>query len=206
VRYAHEAHVVALLPAECAAVPLCRCARPARASDAILLSFYTFNLQQKHVGQRKGRTATITCGGHGVRGLAKSGVEVASAPKASKDGKFEVVYPVGIPDEGVFDWLDQFLEKNPQYTELSSRSLMAWAKYSGVRYSGVPQSKDRPELQTGLSERNNLSLSTKFGQKSTLENTHSFKDKYINLARAKNQTYFETGRTFEGRHLAKFRG
>merc|ERR1711985_127490 len=43
---------------------------------------------------------------------------------APDDGKYDVVVPVGLPDEGTFDWVDSFLKKNPQYTELSSRKLI----------------------------------------------------------------------------------
>ena len=35
-----------------------------------------------------------------------------------QDGKYEVIFPVAVPDEGTFDWLDEFLEKNPEYVEL----------------------------------------------------------------------------------------
>ena len=35
-----------------------------------------------------------------------------------EDGKYEVIFPVAVPDEGTFDWLDDFLEKNPKYVEL----------------------------------------------------------------------------------------
>merc|ERR1712066_235720 len=38
---------------------------------------------------------------------------VVTPSRAPKDGKYEVVLPVACPDEGTFDWLDTFLEKNP---------------------------------------------------------------------------------------------
>lgn len=34
-----------------------------------------------------------------------------------QDGKYEVIFPVAVPDEGTFDWLDDFLDKNPKYVE-----------------------------------------------------------------------------------------
>jgi hypothetical protein len=58
--------------------------------------------------------------------------EAASADtvsaKAPATGKHEVIFPVGIPDEGTFEWLDSFLASNPQYVELSERKIIAWAK------------------------------------------------------------------------------
>merc|ERR1712217_430031 len=51
---------------------------------------------------------------------------------ASKDGKAEVVIPVGLPDQGTYRYLSMFHEKNPGYTELSVCALLNWAKVSGV--------------------------------------------------------------------------
>merc|ERR1712176_1578380 len=42
----------------------------------------------------------------------------------------EVLYPVGLPGQGVFSWVDNFLKEHPQYTELSDRMLLEWAKKS----------------------------------------------------------------------------
>jgi len=56
---------------------------------------------------------------------------VASSSKEPKDGKYEVVMPTGLPDEGTFDWLEGFLEKNPHYVELSDRKILEWARCSG---------------------------------------------------------------------------
>jgi len=44
------------------------------------------------------------------------------------DGKYNVLFPVSLPDEGTFDWLESFLEKNPNYTELSDRHLQSGRK------------------------------------------------------------------------------
>eukprot|EP00746_Dinoflagellata_sp_MGD_P165570 gnl/MRDRNA2_/MRDRNA2_94917_c0_seq1.p1 gnl/MRDRNA2_/MRDRNA2_94917_c0~~gnl/MRDRNA2_/MRDRNA2_94917_c0_seq1.p1 ORF type:complete len:837 (-),score=250.36 gnl/MRDRNA2_/MRDRNA2_94917_c0_seq1:64-2574(-) len=49
-----------------------------------------------------------------------------------KNGKFEVHYPVGIPDEGTYDFVDQFLEENPSFVELSDRAIVSWASQSGL--------------------------------------------------------------------------
>lgn len=60
------------------------------------------------------------------------------------DGKCEVLFPVAIPDEGTFEWLDGFLEKNPQYVEISDRMLGEWATKSGF---WKPKGKDDLSVQ-----------------------------------------------------------
>jgi hypothetical protein len=57
---------------------------------------------------------------------------------APKDGKFEVVIPVGLPNEGTFDFLDcSFYPKSKLvYTELSDRMLVKRMMESGLR--GLP--------------------------------------------------------------------
>merc|ERR1712039_691556 len=75
--------------------------------------------------------------------------------KLTKDGKCEVLVPVAFPDEGTFDWLDGFLEKNPHYVEISDRKILEWAKASGVvkpvaGSSTFKPSHDKPEFNFGL--------------------------------------------------------
>merc|ERR1712060_226979 len=70
-----------------------------------------------------------------------------------KDGKYEVIWPVSLPDEGTFDWLDLFLEKNPQYTELSDRMIIDWVEKSGFwrnRNHAMKTSNDKPEMTFGI--------------------------------------------------------
>uniref|UniRef100_A0A7S1RDC4 B30.2/SPRY domain-containing protein n=1 Tax=Alexandrium catenella TaxID=2925 RepID=A0A7S1RDC4_ALECA len=74
---------------------------------------------------------------------------------APKDGKHEVVFPVGLPDEGAFDWLDMFHEKTPGYTELSDRMVLDWAEKSGIwRQKGykAKTSNDKPETGFNIRE------------------------------------------------------
>jgi len=74
---------------------------------------------------------------------------------APAGGKHEVLFPVGLPDEGTFDWLDTFLEKNKSYTELSERSILAWATQSGIwrpKSFGPKSSHDRPEKNFQVAE------------------------------------------------------
>jgi len=77
-------------------------------------------------------------------------VVVSSTPK---DGVFEALFPVGLPDEGTFDWLDMFLEKNPQYTEISDRMIVKWAEQSGLwrpKTSSWKNSNDKPDMNFGI--------------------------------------------------------
>merc|ERR1712046_202752 len=76
-----------------------------------------------------------------------------------KDGKYEVVYPVAIPEEGFFDWCDEFLEKNPNFTELSDRKIMAWCEASGLRRqnSSWMSNLDKPNFNFGIPHIDDLS-------------------------------------------------
>lgn len=89
-----------------------------------------------------------------IQGAAAEDAVVAAPPAGGrKNAKYEVVLPVGVPDEGTFDWLDLFLEKNPHYTELSDRKIFEWAEKSGLRGSVGPDwkhSSDKPEVSFGF--------------------------------------------------------
>merc|ERR1719401_649515 len=94
-----------------------------------------------------------------IQGAAQADVQV-TAPPALKDGKHEVLLPVGIPDEGTFDWLDEFLEANPGYVELSDRMLVDWAIKSGLTKQKGNQwknSNDRPDVSFGIQQLDDLS-------------------------------------------------
>mmetsp|Transcript_24482 Transcript_24482/g.61205 ORF Transcript_24482/g.61205 Transcript_24482/m.61205 type:complete len:878 (+) Transcript_24482:100-2733(+) len=85
----------------------------------------------------------------------------ATKHEAPADGKYEVVYPVSLPDEGTFDWLDTFLEKNKSYTELSDRAILNWASQSGLwRQKGhsVKSCNDRPDKNFQAPELNDDSV------------------------------------------------
>lgn len=88
-----------------------------------------------------------------VRDVSKGDVELC--PDLSPaDGKYEVVFPVGIPDTGLFEWADHFLESNPQYTEISDRKILSWAAQSGLWCTKAPlvhsDSRDKPFIQLPL--------------------------------------------------------
>ena len=57
---------------------------------------------------------------------AAEDLEIPSVAKR-KDGKGELVMPVGLPDTGYFDWVDKFLVDNPDFVELSDRKMLATA-------------------------------------------------------------------------------
>lgn len=50
------------------------------------------------------------------------------------NNKYEFVIPIGLPEQGCFDWVDSFLARFPgKYLEISDRSLHAWIERSGIR-------------------------------------------------------------------------
>jgi len=87
----------------------------------------------------KGVTLQVNFGPHAAAKLpfacrmlsdaAKADVEVV---KTAADGQPEVLIPVGLPEQGVSDWADDFLAKNPSYSELSSRKMLDWGVKSGL--------------------------------------------------------------------------
>ncbi|CAK9048855.1 Heterogeneous nuclear ribonucleoprotein U (hnRNP U) (Scaffold-attachment factor A) (SAF-A), partial [Durusdinium trenchii] len=85
---------------------------------------------------------------------------VVTPSPMGKDGKCELLMPVAFPDEGTFDWLDSFLEKNPQYVELSERKIMDWAIASGLPRpkNGPNASNDKPIFQYGLPSMDDQSM------------------------------------------------
>merc|ERR1712048_953722 len=57
-----------------------------------------------------------------IDSVAKDDVEICAKPPLTQ-GKSEVVFPVFLPDEGAFEWLDKFLKKHPHFVELSDRKI-----------------------------------------------------------------------------------
>jgi len=79
--------------------------------------------------------------------------DVMYVDKAKPKGPCVVLFPVCIPDEGTFDWLDMFLEQNPSYTELSDRKIGEWVEKSGIwRQRSGKTSNDKPEMNFGISQ------------------------------------------------------
>merc|ERR1712194_792306 len=83
----------------------------------------------------------FTC--RAVQDATRTDVTVTKA-KEPAGGKYDLLVPVSLPDEGTFDWLDLFLEKNRQYMELSDRKFLDWAEKSGLTARNVQSTKDKP--------------------------------------------------------------
>lgn len=85
-------------------------------------------------------------------------VEVAQLP--CSDGNYEVLFPVGLPDEGTFDWLDAYLKEHPDCIELSDQAILDWAQKSAlIRQKGYAwrECNDRPGMGFGIREMDTLS-------------------------------------------------
>ncbi|CAE7667092.1 Hnrnpu, partial [Symbiodinium pilosum] len=114
---------------------------------------------QVHFGVAPLRPLPFKC--HTWQEVQKAHSEVKTSP-APKDGKYQVLLPVGLPDEATFDWVDQFLSKNKNYTEISDRSILDWANRSGLQRSGgyfKRSSHDHPEMHFGLPLMDDYSVS-----------------------------------------------
>lgn len=92
-----------------------------------------------------------------VQGAAAADVLETTVPK---DAKYEIVLPVCLPDEGTFDWLDSYLEKNPKFIELSDRKVQDWALSSGLPKPkpGLTASNDKPTFAYGLTGMDDSSI------------------------------------------------
>lgn len=66
-------------------------------------------------------------------------------------GKGEVVFPIGLPEHGYFEWVDYFLQKHPTFTEISDRKVFLWAEKSGlVKGRCRSSTNDKPEFSSGV--------------------------------------------------------
>jgi len=75
----------------------------------------------------------------------------AAVTAPEKDGTREVLFPVCLPDEGTFDWLD-LQQGDKRYTELSDRAVLKWAEKSGFSLPKATgkSSNDKPEAAFGI--------------------------------------------------------
>jgi len=85
-----------------------------------------------------------------VKDATATDVTVAKVSEP-ESGKYDVVFPVGLPDEGSFDWLDLFLEKEKakNFVELSDRKILEWAEKSGIwkpKGYAITGSNDKPDM------------------------------------------------------------
>jgi len=131
-------------------------ALPDRLKGKALFPAVTFKNITSHVNFGPEPLAPLPFKCRMVHGAAKSDAKVVEA-ETPADGKYEVLVPVGLPDEGTFDWLDAFLEKNQKYTELSDRMILDWAERSGISrnrgYAPNARScRDKPEMSFGVKD------------------------------------------------------
>eukprot|EP00434_Breviolum_minutum_P038299 symbB.v1.2.033969.t1/scaffold4301.1/size41663/1 len=69
------------------------------------------------------------------------------------DGRPEVLFPVFLPGEGTFHWLDWFLKEHPEFTEISDRKMVDWCTKSGIKRAwrdATRHSNDKPEMNFGI--------------------------------------------------------
>lgn len=88
-----------------------------------------------------------------VQEAAVQDCQVSEAPAPPQDGKRELLLPVGLPDEGIREWINQFLEDHKGYCELSRRSVLQWATRSGVWVKSEGLHRD-PSLSNGADDLN----------------------------------------------------
>lgn len=72
-------------------------------------------------------------------------VKDVSMKDQPEGGTYTAHFPVCLPDEGSFDALDSFLQKNPDYTEISDRALQDWQVKSGLGTKAKAASNDKPD-------------------------------------------------------------
>lgn len=92
-----------------------------------------------------------------LQSAAESDVIESKECEVGTPGIYNVMMPVAIPDEGTFDWLDEWLEAHPSWVELSDRKLQQWAVSSGL---SKPKggSQDKPSFAYGITGMEDLSL------------------------------------------------
>merc|ERR1719324_2373877 len=133
-------------------------ALPADIKDKTLYPTVTYKNVSLHVNFGPHVLSALPFVCRPIADAAEADVEIQKEPVGAK----EVVFPVGLPDEGVFDAVDGFLKENPKYTELSDRKLLEWAEKSGLwRHQGFGwrDSNDKPGMSIGLSQIDDLSVS-----------------------------------------------
>jgi len=63
-----------------------------------------------------------------INGATKADLVESTCKRQDKP---KLVVPVGLPENGFFDWADNFKLENPDYVEVSSRALVDWLQASG---------------------------------------------------------------------------
>eukprot|EP00932_Pfiesteria_piscicida_P021975 SRR837773.8748.p1 GENE.SRR837773.8748~~SRR837773.8748.p1 ORF type:complete len:807 (-),score=339.40 SRR837773.8748:79-2499(-) len=83
--------------------------------------------------------------------------DVQAGPK-EHSGPGQLVLPVGLPEQGYFDWVDAFLEKHPDFVELSDRKIVDWAVQSGVWKPKGQGTLDKPDMKFGIPAMDDMSI------------------------------------------------
>jgi len=86
--------------------------------------------------------------------------DVETGPVAKPSGeKATVIFPIGLPEHGYFDYVDQFLAAHPGCVELSDRSLLAWASKSGYgKADATSGTNDSPQMHSGVASLDDFSV------------------------------------------------
>eukprot|EP00435_Cladocopium_sp_Y103_P009782 s275_g2.t1 len=87
-----------------------------------------------------------------INDAAEEDVSRIKYPEPS-DGRPEVLFPVFLPGEGTFHWLDWFLKEHPEFTEISDRKMADWCTKSGIKRAwrdATRHSNDKPEMNFGI--------------------------------------------------------
>eukprot|EP00928_Gymnodinium_smaydae_P007295 TRINITY_DN12642_c0_g1_i1.p1 TRINITY_DN12642_c0_g1~~TRINITY_DN12642_c0_g1_i1.p1 ORF type:complete len:849 (-),score=205.53 TRINITY_DN12642_c0_g1_i1:276-2822(-) len=110
-----------------------------------------------------------------------------------KDGRYEIIFPVSLPNEGGYDWLDSFLESNPKYSEISARAVARWAERSGIfKARGERGSRDDLDFSSGLPSLDNGSVLNTLRNIVPLQNRHcvimKLQDNLVQAERAEHST------------------
>merc|ERR1712194_773403 len=139
----------------CQPVPL-----PEKLQGKTLFPHVSFKGVSLHVNFAAHQVAPLAFKCRTVGDVSKSDAEVVEETPPEK-GKYTVLFPTSLPDEGSFQWLDLFLEKNKNYVELSDRKILDWAVKSGLRPSkqqGAKASNDKPDATYQVKELDDASM------------------------------------------------
>jgi len=131
-----------------------RCGKPQALPEALkgkvlypIVNYKNVTLHANFTGVEPFQPLPFAC--RTLQDAAAEDVEV----KAKEEQKAEVLFPIGLPDEGTFSWLDGFLKDHQDYTELSGRALVSWGCKSGLwrpAEGGRRSCNDRPSPEFGI--------------------------------------------------------
>merc|ERR1712194_804308 len=139
----------------CQPVPL-----PEKLQGKTLFPHVSFKGASLHVNFGANPIAALPFKCRMVADASKSDAESVEEAAPEK-GKYTVLFPTCLPDEGSFQWLDMFLEQNKQFVELSDRKILDWAVKSGLRapkQHGPKASNAKPDMTFQIKELDDASM------------------------------------------------